>query len=441
MGRDDTADDTPPGYVLARGVRIGGYDGAVLFCLTASHRNTEFDVLDRISRVSETTGADLVAAHPFVRGAVVLSTCNRFEAYLELDEPLAAPGALAREAVLDALARSIGTDAALVRDSAEAFTGDAVVQHLFSVSSGLESMVVGEEEITGQVQRALRDARTAGTTSPALEQAFQRAAHATREVRAKADMGAAGRSLARLALDLAESRISDWADVPVLLVGTGSYAATTIAALQARGAGDVRVYSATGRAQRFAARYGVHAESDLREAIRDARLVITCTARYVITPEDVVDDSARRLLVDLGLPRNIDPAVGDLDGVDLLDLELIGRHASLPELGAGAHEVVGSAVATFTAERDAAPAIVAVRSHIQEALAAELDKLRDDGSDARTEAALRHLAGVLSHTPSVRAREFAAAGRLDEFEAALEMVFGVEVARAPAARLRGLSAC
>ena len=411
----------------------------MLFCLTASHRNTEFDVLDRISRVSESTGAELVAAHPFVRGAVVLSTCNRFEAYLEIDEPLAAPGALAREAVLETLADTIGADAGSVRESAESFAGDDVVQHLFSVSSGLESMVVGEEEITGQVQRALRDARTAGTTSPALEQAFQRAAHATREVRARADMGAAGRSLARLALDLAESRISDWASVPVLLVGTGSYAATTIAALQARGAGDVRVYSATGRAQRFAARYGVRAETDLRAAIRDAELVITCTARYVITADDVVDTS-RRLFVDLGLPRNIDPEVGALEGVELLDLELIGRHAALPELGAGAHEVVGSAVATFTAERDAAPAIVAVRRHIQDILHAELGRLRGDGSDARAEAALRHLAGVLSHTPSVRAREFAAAGRMDEFEAALEMVFGVEVARAQATHLRAASA-
>ena len=163
--------------------------------------------------------------------------------------------------------------------------------------------------------------------------------------------------------------------------------------VQARGAGDVRVYSATGRAQRFAARYGVRAETDLRAAIRDAELVITCTARYVITADDVVDTS-RRLFVDLGLPRNIDPEVGALEGVELLDLELIGRHAALPELGAGAHEVVGSAVATFTAERDAAPAIVAVRRHIQDILHAELGRLRGDGSDARAEAATRTRYGV-----------------------------------------------
>jgi glutamyl-tRNA reductase len=397
----------------------------VLFCLTANHRNTEFDVLDRISRAADSTGADVLAAHDFVRGAVVVATCNRFETYLELDEPVTGGVVLAREAVLEAVAEKTGTDAEALRASAVVLSGDDVVRHLFAVSSGLESMVVGEEEISGQVQRSLRAAREAGTASTELEQAFQRAARATREVRAKGDLAAAGRSLARLALDLADSRVTDWSTVPVLLIGTGRYAATTIAALHARGADDVRVYSATGRADAFAAKYGIRPEHDLRSAIGAARIVITSTARYTIGPEDI-PDAQPRLVIDLGLPRNVEPAVGELPGVELLDLELIGRHASLAELGAGAHEAVGSAVATFNAERAAAPAIVAWRTHVQRVLDTELSRLRPD--DASTAAALRHLAGVLSHGPSTRAREFAAAGRLDEFERALETVFGVEIA-------------
>ncbi|WP_345803258.1 glutamyl-tRNA reductase [Microbacterium sp. AZCO] len=397
----------------------------VLFCLTANHRNTEFDVLDRISRAADSAGADVIAAHDFVRGAVVVATCNRFETYLELDEPVTGGVVLAREAVLEAIAQKTGADAEALRASAVVLSGDDVVRHLFAVSSGLESMVVGEEEISGQVQRSLRAARESGTSSTELEQAFQRAARATREVRAKADLAAAGRSLARLALDLADSRVTDWGTVPVLLVGTGQYAATTIAALQARGAGDVRVYSATGRADSFAAKYGVRAEHDLSTAIARADIVITSTARYTIGPGDIPDER-RRLVIDLGLPRNVEPEVGLLPGVDLLDLELIGRHASLAELGAGAHEVVGSAAATFNAERAAAPAIVAWRTHVQSVLDSELSRLRAD--DAHTAAALRHLAGVLSHGPSTRAREFAASGRLAEFERALETVFGLEVA-------------
>ncbi|MFB8387947.1 glutamyl-tRNA reductase [Microbacterium sp. NPDC055910] len=409
----------------------------MLFCLTANHRNTEFEVLDRISRVAEATAADLTDAHDFVRGAVVLATCNRFETYLEIDEPLTGAVAVAREAVLDQLALP-DADISALRASAVTVAGDDVVRHLFSVSSGLESMVVGEGEISGQVQRALAAARRGGTASPALERVFQRAAHATRAVRARADVAAGGRSLARLALELADTRVSDWQSTPVLIVGTGQYAATTIAALRARGAADVRVYSATGRAEQFAARYGIRAEHDLRTAIGGARIVLTCTTRYTVVADDV-PTGAPRLIIDLGLPRNVDAAVTDLDGVELLDLELLGRHAALPELGAGAHEIVGSAAAAFTAEAAAAPAVVAVRSHIQAALDDELARVAARGGDPATEAALRHLAGVISHTPSVRAREYAEQGRLDEYERALGIVFGIDVpaqARCP----RGLEA-
>ncbi|MET0296004.1 MAG: glutamyl-tRNA reductase [Microbacterium sp.] len=400
----------------------------MLFCLTANHRNTEFDVLDRISRVADALAVDLTQTHSFIRGAVVLATCNRFEAYLELDEPLTGGGAIAREAVLDMLHGPAGDDADVLRASAVSLTGSEVVHHLFAVSAGLESMVIGEEEISGQVQRALVAARGAGTTSTELERAFQRSAHTNREMRATADVAAAGRSLARIALDLADSRVIDWATVPVLLVGTGQYAATTIAALRSRGAEDIRVYSASGRAERFALKYGIRPERDLREAIGGAEIVLTCTARYTVQPADI-PDAKRRLIIDLGLPRNVEPAVAQVPGVELLDLELIGRHAALPELGPGAFEIVGSAATAFAAERAAAPAIVALRAHIQTALDAEIARVRARGGDLATEGALRHLAGVLSHGPTVRARELAAEGRLDEFEDALETLFGVEVER------------
>ncbi len=416
------------------------YDRQVLFCLTANHRTTEFDVLDRISRVTSPTAADVIAQADFVRGAIVLSTCNRFEAYVDLDDPLTARPELAFETIFEALEVAAGDDARALRASAVALTGQDVVRHLFAVSSGLESMVVGEEEITGQVQRALRDAREAGTTSSGLELLFQRAAHASREARAQSDLAAAGRSLARIALDMADTRVTDWADARVLLVGTGSYAATTVVALQARGARDIRVFSATGRAQQFATRYGVRAETELRTAIANAEVVITCTSRYVVTPADIPDHSPR-LVIDLGLPRNVEPAVGELLGIELLDLELIGRHAALPDLGPGAHEVVGNAAAAFEADRLAAPSIVALRRHVDAVLSAEIDRLRTRGGDERTESALRHLAGVLMHAPSVRARELAAQGRVAEFESAVETLFGAvaEVGSPPVAATLGES--
>lgn len=356
--------------------------------------------------------------HDFVRGAVILSTCNRIEVYLDLDEPLTQSRALGHQLTLTAL-----SEAPELSESAESLAGDDVVRHLFSVSSGLESMVIGEDEITGQVQRALTDARTRGSVTSTLERAFQKAAHATRTVRAHGDMAAAGRSLARLALEMIEPRVPDWAHARILLVGTGQYAATTIAALRARGAEDIRVYSATGRAQRFAAKYSVHAEDELSPAIASAEIVITCTARYTIVASDVTD-AAPRIIVDLGLPRNVDPAVGLLPGVDLLDLDIIGRHANVPELSAGATAIVGSAAASFAAEQAASPAIVAARAYVRGILDSEVARA---GENPAVASALRHFAGVFAHDLSARARAAAADGDIAGFSAAIEKALGVTV--------------
>ncbi|MEO8260934.1 MAG: glutamyl-tRNA reductase [Pseudolysinimonas sp.] len=398
----------------------------MLLCVTASHRTTDFDLLDRVSRGVQTTARDLVAGTDFVHGAVVLATCNRFEAYLELDEPLTAAVEVATEAVFAALAETVGDDADALRATAEVHAGAGVAHHLFAVSSGLESLVLGEDEIAGQVQRALAGARVEGTTSSGLERLFQRATHTSRSVRAAADLGGADRSIARLALDLASSRVTDWSAARVLVVGTGRYAATTISALRDRGVVDLRVFSATGRAAQFGTRYGVRAESDLREAIRDAEVVITCTARYEVTP-DHIPDARRRLIIDLGLPRNVARPVGTLPGVELIDLEVLALHAPLPELEPDARALVGTAADEFAAEALAAPAIVAMRRRVFDALDAELERSRARGDDARTEQALRHLAGVLLHEPSVRARRLAAEGRSEEFAAALATLYGIRV--------------
>lgn len=398
----------------------------VLVCLTANHRNAGFDLLDRLSVAAPRATAELVATGPAVDGAVVIATCNRFEAYLDVDaeDPDAHRSV---DHTIRVMSGAGAVDADELRDAVTVVVGDRVPRHLFAVTAGLESVVVGEEEISGQVARSYEAARTDGTTTSELDRMFQRAARTSREVRAASDLGRAGRSVARLALELAGSRIPDWSTARVLVVGTGSYAATTIAALRERGALDIGVYSATGRAARFATRYGVRAAHSLEDALGSADLVVTCTARYTISPDDL--GAARpALIVDLGLPRNVDPAVGRLPEVELLDLELIALHAPLPELsGVASRAVVDSAAATFAAERTAAPAVVALRRHVAEALEEEIARVRAAGDDAaaeRTVRALRHLAGVLLHTPSVRARELALEGRADEFAAGVEAVFG-----------------
>ena len=396
----------------------------MLLCLSSNHGNASFELLEQLSFVAPEATAALVDSSAFVSGAVVLATCNRFEAYLDIDEPLTAASAVAVASTLSSLSDASGIRADELRASITVHEGPDVAAHLFAVTSGLESVVVGEDEIAGQVGRALDRARREGTTSRDLERLFQRATHTSRGVKNLTAIGGAGRSLVRLSLELASSRVGDWADARILIIGTGQCAATTVAARRDKGARDLRVFSRTGRGPAFAAKHGlVHDHSF------DVDVIIACTANTVVGPE-LFEGEGRRLVIDLGLPRNIDPAVASLPGIELLDLETVRLHAPLEQLSEKAHDLVRTAAAEFTAEAAAEPAIVALRTHVFELLDAEIARARARGAGDETEAALRHLAGVLLHGPSVRARELAAEGRLDEFVAGLDSVYGVQPAPA-----------
>ena len=409
----------------------------MLLCLTANHRNTSFEMLEKLSLGAPRAAGILVTESSSISGAVVLATCNRFEAYLEIEEPLTAAAAVAVENSVQVISAASGIDPAALRDTVTVIRGDAVAEHLFSVSSGLESVIVGEDEISGQVRRALEQARAAGTTSSALERLFQKAANTSREVKSHTAIGGAGRSLVRLGLELASSRIADWSATRVLLVGTGQYAATTVAALRDRGAVDITVFSPSGRAARFALRLGLTASIDLVAALAAADVVITCTTTEapVVAAAHLSPASGgqRRIVIDLGLPRNVHPDVATVPGTELLDLETISLHAPLEELTAttDARALVVNAATEFaaaTAEQQLTPSVVALRTHVFGLLEAEIARARARGDDdGRIEAALRHLTSVLLHTPSVRARELARTGEAQSFSDAVTALFGPDV--------------
>lgn len=434
----------------------------MLLCISASHKTAAFDLLERLS-VHTTDIAPLIAEHDScVRGAVVLATCNRFEAYVDMDEPVTAAGPVGVEAVLLAAEAATGVSASEFEGSYRVVTGPDVAEHLFAVASGLESVVVGEGEIAGQVRRALTDARRQGTSSTELERLFQRASEAQRGVKNATAIGRAGRSLVRLSLELADSRVADWADLDVLLVGTGAYAAATLAALRDHGAERITVFSPSGRAQVFAAKHGIASidDAEYARAAASADLVITCTSadHHVldaavlrrgraelsgelrrITPAGAAEcpvphtAGARRLVIDLGLPRNVDPDVVTVAGVDLLDLETVRLHAPLEELQATAEarEIVRLAAQKFALagrRQSLAPAVVALREHAFGVLEDEIARVRARGDDdGRTEQAMRHLVGRLLHVPTSRAHDLAARGRADDYVAALGTLFGIDV--------------
>jgi glutamyl-tRNA reductase len=428
----------------------------VLLCFSSSHRTADFDLLERLERRAPAVKAALSERSEVISGSVVLATCNRFEAYVDVDEPLTAALAVSAETVIEAVSAAAGIDADELRASSTVISDHGVAEHLFAVSSGLESVVVGEGEIAGQVRRALEAARASGTVTHDLERLFQGASRTSRGVKNRTGITTAGRSMVRLALDLAESRVTDWSATRVLLVGTGAYAGASLAALRDRGVVDVQVFSPSGRAVKFALSHDIRPVEggDLIGVLAQSDLVVTCSAATdpILTRAQLTEALGmpgaleRRLVIDLGLPRNVDPAAAELHGVELLDLETISRHAPLEELNAAqdARIIVDAAAAEFaaqSAEQSVTPALVALRKHVFDVLDAEIERARARGdSTEQTEAALRHLAGVLLHTPSVRARELARSGEAQTVVDAANTLFGLDVDDVSAAAERRLRA-
>ncbi|MEX5294216.1 glutamyl-tRNA reductase [Kocuria sp. CPCC 205268] len=422
----------------------------VLFALVASHQNVDLNTVARLSTGALGLSEEMVRGGP-LRGAVTLSTCNRLEIYGELEDvPGTSPGA-ALDRVLAELAEQIGSRAGLdpefVAGSLRAFTDSGAARHLFTVVSGLESAVVGEREITGQVRRALNDAQQAGTVSGTLLRLFEAAARTARKVGTQTALGERGRSIVSVALDLADDvTAGTWPSRRALVFGTGAYAGATMAALRDRGCADIEVYSASGRAEQFTENRGgtpVDGEG-LAAALERADVVIGCSGGAAPMGAAAFP-AGPRTVVDLALTRDFDPAVADLPGVELISLESVRLAApeETRESVEAASGIVERAAQEFTASqeaRDMDAAIVALRKHTMAVLDAELAKVTSHhgctAAQEQIELAMRRMVRSLLHTPTVRARELAAQGRQDEYITGLAALYGIEVP-APAAERTG----
>ncbi|MEN0128269.1 MAG: glutamyl-tRNA reductase [Brevundimonas sp.] len=420
----------------------------VLLSLIASHHELDLAVLERLSSDVHVVGPELVGASPSIAGAVVLATCNRFELYLDVDDAAHTPDA--RAAAAAAVAARSGYDETTVASHLHALTSTDAAGHLFAVASGLESMVVGEREIAGQVRRALTTARRDGTTTSDLEALFQAASRVSRSVDAGTGLGGTGRSVVGVALDIAETGLPAWPDVRCVLIGTGSYAGASLAALKARGIGEVRVYSPSGRARQFAAARGVRAvpaTADLATELAGVDLVVACSgAAGAVLGVDALAasraDSARPLtVVDLALRHDVDPGVRELPGVRLVSLHTVAEHAPAEHAAVGAaRTIVDEAAAAYEAERrvrDWNPAVVAERTRVLGGLEQALDDLPAELRDERAERALRRRTRALLHAPTVQAREAARAGDTAAYASALAALAAMPV---PAVALPAVSA-
>ncbi|WP_418275642.1 glutamyl-tRNA reductase [Isoptericola jiangsuensis] len=384
----------------------------VLISLTASHRELDLDALERLSSGSMSVGRTIVGTCRPVQGSVVISTCNRFELYLDVDAPL--DGDSVRHAtrhVADIVAASSGITPEVAVDSFTVRTGTEVAAHLFAVAAGLDSMVVGEREIAGQVKRALHESRHDGTTSKTLELLFQTASRTSKQVAHRTTLGGTGRSLVSLGLDLAGETLRPYPAARAVIIGTGAYAGASVAALRARGCTDVRVFSGSGRAADFAASHDVVAvdvgPESLVEALADADVVVSCSGARArrgaagpdaeVSIEYVLDAAAvarareraaaraedqpepdALVILDLALHRDVDPQVADVEGVLLYDLSTLKANAPATEVAVveRAHDIVSVAAGRFEETRlgrAADAAVVALLDEAEATVAAEVE--------------------------------------------------------------------
>ena len=417
-------------FVLRRTIPL-----MVLVLVGASHHDASLEEIERLSHAGDAL-APALTAHEGVNGALVLSTCNRFEVYLDLDHFHEAIDLTTRE-----IARHAGVEHAEVVESMRVTMGTSVAQHLFSVASGLESMVVGEDEVAGQVKSALASAQDAETTSPTLERMMQRALATSKAVTNMTGLGAAGRSIVTVGLDVAEERHGLLSGRSALVLGTGSYARVVTAALAKRGVEEIYVYSSSGRATKFASSHAITAitEEQLGEAIAKVDLVAACSgAPHHIIDSALIDarGAADSVLpvIDLALSPDVAPDVRDRTDVDVIDLEVIRVFAPREHSSAvlEAQEIVRGAVECFErAEtgRAADPAVVAMRAYVSSIINEEIERTRGRlGDDTADEVArsLHRVSNALLHTPSVRAQELARTGDIDDYRRAMHTLFGID---------------
>jgi glutamyl-tRNA reductase len=430
-----------------------------------SHRSAPVATLERAAVSGDQLGKllrDTYEAEP-VTGAFVVSTCNRVEVYAEVDKFHAGLSAIS-----DLLARHSGIPLAELTEHLYVRYEDRAVQHLLTVAAGLDSMVVGESQILGQVRHAIGLAREQGTLSRALDGLGTLALRTAKRAHTETGIDRAGANLVSVGVGLAAAELAPAGDgeVPdpvhplaglrVLVVGAGSMSALAVATAHRLGAAGIVVTNRTPeRAERLAASVSGSTAgfAELPAALAGADLVISCTgaAGLVITASMAAEALRLRsgagreaetrplVMLDLALPHDVDRAAAGLPGVSVLgldSLEAAGLAVAVTQADdVAAVRAIAEELAARISARHAArvsPTVIALRAKAAEVVEAELDRLTgklgplDERAKAEISRAMQRVAGKLLHAPTVRVKELAGSPGGDSYEAALRVLFDLD---------------
>lgn len=396
-----------------------------LVALGISHKTAPVAVRERLafteSQAEEFTRA--ATATPEVREAVVISTCNRTEVYLVVGDPVQAEAD-----VLGLLARRAGIRPTELAEAIYSPRNCDAARQLYRVTAALDSMIVGEAEVQGQVRRAHEAAMRAGATGPLTNRLFAAALTTGKRVRAETAIGSSRVSVPSVAVSMALSVLGDLEHRHVIVLGAGETSELMARALSEQGAGTIFVANRhADRALSLAQRFGGSVVSlhDLPEQLVQADIVLASTAspHPIVGREELELVMAQRdgrplLLIDIAVPRDIDPECGELEGVTLYDIDdlqaVVARNISLrTDEAPRALEIVEEEIRRFArwlGQLDALPTIAALRGHgdavVEQVLAENKGRWETASAAdlARVEAIARAVASRLLHEPTIKLR-------------------------------------
>jgi glutamyl-tRNA reductase len=411
--------------------------------LSLSHRFTPAEVLEKLAVPSAEQGDVLARLHaaPSIDEVVVLSTCNRVEVYAAASGPA--------ERVTRAVAGVMATRGRIpvheVLRTARVHVGGAAAGHLFSVACGLDSMAVGEEQIVAQIKAAVRVSAEAGTAGSMVTGLMDAALRVSKRARTDTTISTAGISLARAGLDVAEAHLGGLAGRHAIVLGTGSVGRLAARLLREAGVGRLSVASrrVAGAAEVAAAtRSRQLRAADVAAMLADTDILITATgaaAPLVLAGQvrAAREPAAGRPLfvLDLGMPPDVEPAVGRLAGVTLVDITALGRHLAdreVPDQVPQVRAIIAAEVTAYTSRQNeaaAAPVIAAMHAQIRQLADAELARLHDRlpglsaEQQAETAATVHRILRKILHRPTVRAKEFSTGPEGPVYLEALRQLF------------------
>ncbi len=423
-----------------------------------SHRSAPVSVLEKVAVTEDDRPKliDRMLESQYVSEVMIVSTCNRVEVYAVVD---AFHGGLAE--IGDLLAQHSGLALPELTKHAYVRYSEAAAEHLFAVASGLDSMVVGEQQILSQIRAAYAASDAQQAAGRTLHELAQNALRVGKRVHSETGIDRAGASVVSVALDRARGVLGELTGRTAVVIGAGAMGGLSVAHLARAGVGHIVVVNRTlERAQRLAhtaetmhgAAASVRELSDLVGAMADADIVVTSTGAVgsVVTLADAhralnLSTSGHRMVIcDLGLPRDVDPAVAGLPGITVIDMETLQHD---PAAGAAADDtsaaraIVADELSKYLAGQRVAevtPTVAALRQRAADVVEAELMRLESrlpslaDPEREEVARTVRRVVDKLLHAPTVRVKQLASAPGGGSYAEALRELFELKPGAAQA---------